>query len=161
MRRCCSQYARLIQTCRRLGPSKEDAKEIVQEAHLRVLEYQLRSIVWDEGKLLRRIVLNLSINFYRRKLENPPVCEGVEKADRQGKLVEERSGMDEALMAERELEAVSNLLGAISERTCQIFLMHRCGYKYEEIASAFAIKPRTVEKHVSTAVLELRERQFS
>jgi hypothetical protein len=55
---------------------------------------------------------------------------------------------------------VANLLGAISERTCQIFLMQRGGYNYKEIASAFAIKPRTVEKHVKTAVLEVVERQI-
>ena len=38
--------------------------------------------------------------------------------------------------------------------------MQRGGYNYKEIASAFAIKPRTVEKHVKRAVLEIEERQM-
>lgn len=133
---------------------------MVQEAHLRLIEYQQHSMVRDANSLLRRIVINLSINFYHRKLEDPPICESIQRADKQGRLVEERSGLEGTVIAEQDLEAVANLLGAISERTCQIFLMQRCGYKYEEIASAFAIKPRTVEKHVNTAVLELEERRI-
>jgi RNA polymerase sigma-70 factor (ECF subfamily) len=139
---------------------EEDAKEIVQEAHLRMFEYQRHTLVRDVDSLLRRIVINLSITFYHCELEDPPIWESIEKADRQGKLVEKRSGLHEALIAEQGLEAVANLLGAISERTCQIFLMQRGGYNYKEIASAFAIKPRTVEKHVKRAVLEMEDRQI-
>ena len=160
MARRSSRYLKLIKVCRRRGLSKEDAKEIVQEAHLRMFEYQGRSVVRDVDSLLRRIVINLSITFYHRELEDPPICESIGKADREGRLVENRSGLDEALIAEQELGEVTNRLSAISERTCQIFLLQRSGYRYEEIASAFVIKPRTVEKHVNTAVLELEERQI-
>ena len=159
-RRPSSRYVQLIKACRRRGVPKEDAKEIVQEAHLRMFEYQRHTVVRDVDSLLRRIVINISITFYHRELENPRMRENIEKADREGKLVENRSGLDEALIAEQELGAVTNLLSAISERTCQIFLMQRSGYKYEEIASAYFIRPRTVEKHVNIAVLELEERQI-
>lgn len=154
-RRRSARYVQLIKSCRRRGVPIEDAKEIVQEAHLHMFEYQRHTIVRDVDSLLRRIVINLSITFYHRELESPRICESIERADRQGKLVEETSGLDEALMAEQDLEAVANLLGAISERTCQIFLMQRGGYNYKEIASAFIIKPRTVEKHVKRAALEV------
>jgi RNA polymerase sigma-70 factor (ECF subfamily) len=160
MPRRSSRYEQLIQACRRRGVPKEDAKEIVQEAHLRLFEYQRHTIVRDVDSLLRRIVINLSITFYHRELQHPYICESIDRADRQGELVENRSGLDEALMAEQNLEAVANLLSAISERTCQMFLMQRGGYKYQEIASAFVIKPRTVEKHVKTAMLEIEERQI-
>lgn len=156
-----SRYAQLFKACRRRGVPKEDAKEIVQEAHLRTFEYQHHTVVRDVDSLLRRIVINLSITFYHRKLEAPHICVNIERADRQGELVEKRSGLDEALIAEQSLEAVANLLGAISERTCQIFLMQRGGYTYEEIGNAFVIKPRTVEKHVKTAMLEIEERRGS
>jgi len=125
-----------------------------------MFEYQRHTVVRDVESLLRRIVINLSITFYHRELEDPPICESIDKADRQGKLVENKSELDESLTAEQGLEAVANLLSAISERTCQIFLMQRGGYNYREIASAFAIKPRTVEKHVKRAVLEIEERQM-
>ena len=122
--------ARRFTACRRRGIPSEDTKEIVQEAHLRMFEYQRHTAVRDADSLLRRIVINLSITFYHRELEQPVVCENIERADKQGKLMERRSSLDEALMAEQDLYAIANLLGAISVRTCQIFLMQRCGYKY-------------------------------
>lgn len=45
----------------------------------------------------------------------------------------------------------------MSRRTCQIFIAQRGGYSYEDIAVAFAVKPRTVEKHVASQSLQLRE----
>ena len=39
----------------------------------------------------------------------------------------------------------------------QIFIAQRGGYTYEEIATAFGVKPRTVEKHVASAMQVLRE----
>lgn len=133
---------------------------MVQEAHLRMFEYQRHTVVRDVDSLLRRIVINLSITFYHRELEDPPLFESTEIADRQGRLVGNTSALDEAMMAEQALEAVVDLLSAISQRTCQIFLMQRGGYKYEEIASAFAIKTRTVEKHVKRAASEVEERRI-
>ena len=126
-----------------------------------MFEYQRQTVVRDVDSLLRRIIINLSITFYHRELENPRICESIERADRQGRLVENAPGLDEALMAEQGLEAVADLLSAISPRTCQIFLMQRGGYKYAEIASAFAIKPRTVEKHVKRAALEVEGRRMN
>lgn len=155
-----ARYNQLIKASRRRGVPKEDAKDIVQEAHLRLFEYQRRTVIRDVDSLLRRIVINLSINFYHRELEDPAMYECIDRADRYGDLVDQRSGLDEALISERGLEALANMLGAISERTCQIFLMQRVGYNYKEIASAFAIKPRTVEKHVKRAVSEVIERQI-
>ncbi|MGH8259480.1 MAG: hypothetical protein ACREUG_07290 [Steroidobacteraceae bacterium] len=45
----------------------------------------------------------------------------------------------------------------MSRRTCQIFIAQRGGYSYEEVAAAFVIKPRTVEKHVAIATSALTE----
>ena len=157
MARRSARYRQLMQICRRRGCPLEDAREIVQEAHLRLFEYESHSRVRDVDSLLRRIVLNLSINFYHRKLENPPTLWSLEKADRAGCLVDPRSSIDGALVAEERLKEVADFVGAISMRTCQIFLLQRLGYSYTEIAAAYAIKPRTVEKHVTAAVEALSE----
>jgi DNA-binding NarL/FixJ family response regulator len=46
-------------------------------------------------------------------------------------------------------------LGAVSERTCQIFLAQRAGYSYEEIATDLGISVRTVQKHIARAMFLL------
>ena len=131
--------------------------EVVQEGHLRLLEYQRSAKVKDADSLLRRVVLNLAINYYHRELTKILAFESVDELNRRGILIDPAAGPEQTLAAEQELDNVVGLLSAMSQRTCQIFIAQRGGYSYEEIASAFAVKPRTVEKHVALAALALDE----
>lgn len=135
----------------------EDAKELVQEAHLRLLIYQRSTRVRDAESLLRRIVINLSINHYHRELSRMPVFESIDKLEGEGSLIDPKPGPERTLAAEQQLDRVVSLVNAMSSRTCQIFMAQRGGYSYEEVAAAFAIKPRTVEKHVTLAASTLNE----
>lgn len=157
MRWGAERYARLIRVCRARGCSREDASDVVQEAHLRLFEYLRSAKVKDVNALLRRIVINLSINLYHRERSSPLVSQSLGSLDRRGLLIDPAPGPERTLAAEQELDGVVSVLSAVSPRTCQIFIAQRGGYTYEEIGSAFAIKPRTVEKHVTSAVLALQE----
>src|SRR6185437_5705034 len=157
MSRLAARYAQLIKMCRRRGCPREDAKELVQEAHRRLFEYQRSTKVRDVDSLLRRIVINLSITYFHRELATPVAFESVERLERRGKLVDPAPAAERTVVAEQQLDGVLGLLSAISPRTCQIFIAQRGGYSYEEIATAFGVKPRTVEKHVATALLALQE----
>jgi DNA-directed RNA polymerase specialized sigma24 family protein len=156
MRGLPAYFVRLLKVCRKRGASLEDAWDIVQDAHLRLYTYQQSATVRKVDSLLRRIVINLSINHFHRELSAPFVFESVDRSDRLGLLIDSAAGPERTVTAEQELDWVVSLLSAPSKRTCQMFIAQRAGYTYEEVASAFAIKPRTVEKHVtlSTAVLE-------
>lgn len=157
MSRLSARYAQLIKMCRRRGCPPEDAKELVQEAHRRLLEYQRSTKVRDVDSLLRRIVINLSITYFHRELSTPVLFENIDRLDRLGKLIDPVPGQDRTVAAEQQLYGVLGVLSAVSPRTCQIFIAQRGGYSYEEIAAAFGVKPRTVEKHVASATLALRE----
>lgn len=157
MSRGSARYAQLIRLCRTRGCSREIAREVVQEAHLRLLDYQRAAKVKDADSLLRRIVINLAINHYRRELPKALVFESVERLDRRGTLMELAPSPERTVAAEQELERVVGLLNGVSRRTCQIFMAQRGGYSYEDIAAAFVIKPRTVEKHVASAVVALQD----
>jgi len=157
MSRRSARYARLIKVCRARGCSLEDAKDVVQEAHLRLFEYQRSATLRDADSILRRIVINLSINYYHRERTTPLVSDAIEKLDRRGVLVDPAADPERALAGEQELYRVARLLKDVSPRACQVFVAQRGGYSYEEIAAAFSLKPRSVEKHVATAVLALAE----
>lgn len=157
MRRESARHASLVELCLARGCPLEDAKELVQEAHLRLFVYQRSAMVRDAESLLRLIVINLSITYYHRELSRPWVFESIDKLDRQGILVDPTPGPERTLAAEQQLESVVNLVSALSPRTCQIFISQRGGYSYEELAAAFVIKPRTVEKHVAQATSALME----
>ena len=151
-------YLRLMILCRRRGCSSvEDAKDIVQEAHLRLFSYQQSAIVRDADALLRRIVINLNINHYHRNLSARFAFEDFDRSDRRGLLIDPAAGPERTLAAEQQLDWVVDWLSAGSTRTCQMFIAQRGGYSYGEIASAFAVKERTVEKHVAAATSMLEE----
>ena len=124
---------------------------------MRLLQYQRSAKVADPDSLLRRIVINISINRYHRERSSPIVPESIRALDRRGMLIDPAPGPERTLAAEQELDGVVSLLTAVSPRMCQIFIAQRGGYSYEEIAAAFAVKPRTVEKHVASATLILAE----
>ena len=124
---------------------------------MRLFEYQRSAKVRDADSILRRIVINLSINHYHSKQSTPLVSEALEKLDRRGVLIDPAAGPERTLAAQQELDRVVRMLRAVGPRECQIFVAQRGGYSYEEIAAAFALKPRTVEKHVATATQALTE----
>lgn len=157
MGRDLAQYASLVELCMGRGCLPEDAKELVQEAHLRLFAYQRSAQVRDVDSLLRRIVINLAINYYRRELSRRLVFETIDAVESQGIVIDPTPGPERTLAAEQQLDTVISLMSAMSRRTCQIFIAQRTGYSYEEIAAAFAIKPRTVEKHVAIAASTLIE----
>lgn len=164
MTRLSARYAHLIRICRLRGCSREDARELVQEAYLRLFEYQRSARVRDADSLLRRIVINLSINHYHRTLSAPVGFEPIDRLDARGKLIDPAPGPERVLAAEQELARVVDLLSAVSERICRIFIAQRMGYSHDEIATAFGIMPRTVEKHVVSAgsvLREMKQRQLS
>lgn len=152
-----ARYAQLIRICRKRGCSAADARDLVQEAHLRLLDYQRCAKIRDVDSLLRRIVINLSITHYHRKLCTPSTSASVEKLDRLGMLTDTAPGPEHTVAAVQRLYRATHLLSAVSTRTCQIFIAQRGGYSYEEIATAFGVKPRTVEKHVASAASILED----
>lgn len=130
---------------------------MVQEAHLRFFDYRRSRKVRDEDSLLRRIVINLSITHFHREQSTPFIFDSVEELDRRGMLLSAAPSPERTLVGEQQLDRVAEVLGAVSPRTCQIFIAQRVGYSYEEVATAFSIKPRTVDKHVTCAVQTLTE----
>lgn len=157
MSRLSARYAQLIKMCQRRGCPPEDAKELVQEAHRRLFEYQQSTKIRDVDSLLRRIVINLSITYFHRQMVPSFAFQSVARLERRGVLIDPSPSPERVAAAERRLDGVVSLLNAISPRTCQIFIAQRGGYSYEEIATAFGVKPRTIEKHVASAMLVLRE----
>jgi RNA polymerase sigma factor (sigma-70 family) len=157
MTRLSARYAQLIRMCRMRGCSREDAKELVQEAYMRLFEYQRSAKVKNAHSLLRRIVINLSINYYHRTLSSPFSFERIDEVDRREALIDPTPGPERTLAAEQALDATVGKLREVSERVCRIFISQRLGYSYEEIGTVFGIMPRTVERHVASATSALRE----
>ena len=155
MSRLSARFARLMKVCRRRGRSQEEAEDLIQEAFLRLHEYCRTTEVRNEEAFLARTVSNLAINEYRREQIISYASESVEEIEQCVGLADAGPGPERIVAAQQRLEQITRVLGAVSERTCEIFLAHRAGYSYEEIAADLKISQRTVQKHIARAVFLL------
>jgi RNA polymerase sigma factor (sigma-70 family) len=148
-------FARLMKLCRRRGRSHEDAEDLIQEALLRLEEYCRDAEVRNKEAFLVRTVSNLAINQSIRERVLTYAYEPIEELEQSLPLVDPTPGPDRILAAKQHLEAIRAVLDTVSQRTREIYFAHRAGYRYDEIAVAFGISEKTVEKHVARAVLLL------
>lgn len=152
MRRPTGAYARLVKACLRRGRTLEEAEDLVQEAYARLVEYRRSAKVRDEEAFLRRVVSNLAINQFHREQILSFAPEPLDQLDRQALLVDTSPGIERILNARQRVEQIEAMLSAVSRRTSEVFLAHRAGFSYEEIASELGISTRTVKKHIARAI---------
>jgi RNA polymerase sigma factor (sigma-70 family) len=150
-------YMRLIKACLRRGRTLEDAEDLVQEAFLRLIEYQQAGRVRDTEAFLRRVIMNLSINLYNREQIVSFAEKSVEDLAETIPLIDSDPGPERVVAARQDVEQIATMLSHVSVRTSQIFIAHRAGYRYEEIAADLGISARTVKKHISRATALLTE----
>jgi RNA polymerase sigma factor (sigma-70 family) len=148
-----AQVRRLQNMLRRRGQRREDAEDLVQEAFLRL------QIYCNEGKEVRlpeaflaRTALNLAANAReadRSHLYTSDVLEDLQ-------IMDLSPTPDEVLAAEECLSQIQALLRSLSQRTRDIFFMHRLhGMSYAQIADHFDISISAIEKHIATAMAAL------
>jgi RNA polymerase sigma factor (sigma-70 family) len=144
-----AQYARLVKAVVRRGRTVDDAQDLVQEAYRRLLEYRRDTWVRDEEGFLRRVVCNLAINQYHRERVLTFVSGASEEL---AAVSDDGPSIERLLSARQQLDEIATMLAATSQRTCEIFLAHRAGFKYAEIAQESGVSTRTVKKHIARAV---------
>ena len=144
-----------MRVCKRLGRSPEEAEDLIQDAYVRYLEYRRDHEVRNEAGLLSKIVTNLAINQYHRQRTVPVDPDLIMALAHGPDWVDTTPSAERMLAAQERLDKVARTLNRVSCRTCQIFLAHRSGYSYQEIAQEFGISHRTVQKHIERATILL------
>jgi RNA polymerase sigma-70 factor (ECF subfamily) len=136
----------------RRGVSEADADELVQEAFLRVEQYERVHHARSREALLVRTAVNLSIDQIRRHARAPfAVHDDVH-------LIADQTRPDPAQIVEEQarLRHASQGLRALPERTRRILLMRRLDeLSYAEIARREQMSVAAVEKQVARATLQL------
>ena len=136
----------------RRGVSEADADELVQEAFLRIGEYERSHKARSQEALLVRTAINLSIDGVRREARSPFIPhEAVH-------LIADGTQPDPAQVVEEQarLRHASVGLAALPERTRRILLMRRLDdLSYAEIGRREQMSVAAVEKQVARATLQL------
>ncbi len=146
-----AHLARLLRFLRRKGQSREDAEDLIQEAMMRLHVYARDDAVANEDAFLRQAVLILAIDQYRRDRLGSRREVPIEDVDRQSPLIAPGPTPDQVLDDQKRLDELTALLDAVNPRTREIYLAHRSGYTYAEIADHMGIAAITVKRHIARA----------
>jgi RNA polymerase sigma-70 factor (ECF subfamily) len=150
----------LLDFLMRLGRSRHAAEDLVQESFTRLLEYRRNGgEVKNEEAFVKRTAVNLSIDEYRHR-KRYPVAEGdIGDLERTLPLVHEGPGPDEVLYVDQRLIEIRDRLYAFSKRSGDIYMAHRAGFSYKEIAAHYRISCSAVDKHIARVVEWLMDRK--
>ena len=120
---------------------RQDASDLVQETFLRFAGYAQRETLRNPVAMLHRIARNLLFEQTRRYKTRGA------KETTQIREIEARQMMD----------AYQRAVDLLPPRTREVFLLHRVdSLSYKEIAAQLGIGLRTVEWHMTEALLRLR-----
>ena len=132
---------------RRTNPA--DAEDLVQETFMRLLRMQdMRSIKNIEAFLFR-----IAGNLLRDRARHLTTVRKHIDAGVEADKASEVSRPERVLQNRETLQALLQGLDVLSEKTRDIFLLHRLeGMKYAEIAEFYGISASAVEKHMIKAL---------
>jgi RNA polymerase sigma factor (sigma-70 family) len=144
-------FARLLTYLRRKGKSREDAEDLIQEVMLRLHVYAKEDAVMNKEAFLRRAVHNLAIDQYRRDRSGLRREVSIEEVNRLIALMAPGPTPDQILESQQRLDCLIALLDAVNPRTRKIYIAHRSGYTYAEIADDMDIAEITIRRHIARA----------
>lgn len=137
-----------------LGP--DDASELVNECYLRMLSLKEPSLVQEPKAFLLRTARNLAYDRRRRQaIEVTSDSLPAQPDDVAGPT----SGPEDWLRFQQLHRDLDEALAAMPELTAQIFRLRRLeGQSSRDIAERLGVTPRTVQKHLVTALVFLEVR---
>lgn len=144
-------FARVKAALRLHGRTGHDAEDLVQEAFVRLANYERQNVVEKPEAFLMTTAINLSTDGYRAR-----AIRGEQVLLEDDVLVDTAPGIEEVMLSRERIDRLSECLQRLPEKTRNIFLAHRVeGLAYKEIARLHGLSVSSVEKHVAKAMLML------
>jgi RNA polymerase sigma-70 factor (ECF subfamily) len=144
-------FSRVKAALRLRGRTGHDAEDLVQEAFVRLANYERQNVVEKPEAFLMTTAINLSTDSYRAR-----AIRGEQVLLEDDVLVDTAPGIEEVMLSRERIERLSECLQRLPEKTRNIFLAHRVeGLAYKEIARLHGLSVSSVEKHMAKAMLML------
>lgn len=136
-----------------------DEADLAQEACLKLIEASHKETIHTPVHLLYRLARNLVID----RLRNRAVSKRIFRQDEpHAQHASASADPERTLLASERLHRALQLIDTMPARRRQALLLHRIdGMSYLEIARTMGISVKTVEKHLSAAILELTEKMHA
>ena len=134
-------------------PNKDNAQEIVQESYARAISVGHHERIDNPRALLYRIAKNIIIDRVRK---HAGVQEVPYEEDAHVSIAHEPETL---LLAQDRQMVLMQALRTLPKMRKEVFVLHVLeGYKREEVANMMGISLNAVEKHLSRASSDLRDK---
>jgi RNA polymerase sigma-70 factor (ECF subfamily) len=143
----------------RRGECEPDATDLVKEAWLRLLEYSEEKTVHSTEAYMDRTANALAIDRHRQRQLHVVVSEDAHPLERLLPLVSPVRNPHGAWVADQRLSELRGVLNERLQGTGDIFVLHRAGFSYKELAVAFKLSESAIEKHIALSMLWLMDRK--
>lgn len=144
------QYHRLLRFVRGRLADEQDARELAQEAYLRLLRASQSKLINDPEAYLYRIARNLLYEWYTSL---PPPNEPLEESELPGPDLR----VEESVEIAQQIDRLNKVLTQLSPKCRAVVLMHRRdGMTYAEIGAALGISSSMVKKYLSQGLAHCR-----
>ena len=136
-------------------PNADDARELAQEAYLRLLRRNRKELVRHPEAYLFRIAANL---MYEHWLKTRPESESRSDAIDPEMLESEDLSTERTVAQEQSVDALERVLRVMPPMRQKVVLMHRRdGMTYSEISAELGISVGMVKKHLAKGLARCRE----
>lgn len=144
------QYHRLLRFVRARLADEQDARELAQEAYLRLLRASQSKLINDPEAYLYRIARNLLYEWYTSLR---PRNESLEESELPGPDLR----VEESVEIAQQIDQLNKVLTQLSPKCRAVVLMHRRdGMTYAEIGAALGISSSMVKKYLSQGLARCR-----
>jgi len=134
------------------GHKPDESEDLIQEAFLRLQQYNCERVVRHKEAFLVRTVLNLLTDRRRQRRPVMEVVDGHEALS----LVDPNPEPDAILEGQRRMRRFQTGLRALSPRQREVFILNRIeGHSFAQIAAKLGITVSMAEKHAARALLFL------
>jgi len=137
-----SQHAKLLAFLNARLANEQDARELAQEAYLRLLRATRARLIEDPAAYLFRIARNLLYEWY---VSLPPASEPLS-----GSAPSSDMAVEEQAALVQHMDRLESALRQLPPKRRAVVLMHRRdGMTYKEIGAALGISASMVKKHLA------------
>lgn len=135
--------------------SAQEAKEVAQEAYVRLLQLDAP----DGVGYLRAFLFKTAANLAADRLKSAARRGRVDRLEFFDESAAVEPSPEGCLAARQDLAAIMQLLDELPARCRYAFVMHRCyGHSVAEVAGLMNLSARTVQLYVERALVFCRER---
>jgi RNA polymerase sigma-70 factor (ECF subfamily) len=132
-----------------------DARDLAQEAYVRLLRMERKDLIRHPRAYLYRIAANILYEFeLKRKADVAGLARWTEEQQLDGGGCADSDAEDPALRSR-----LDSVLGELSPKCRAVLILHRRdGMTYDEIGTRIGISPSMVKKYLSQGLRHCRER---